>query len=82
MLAGEREGRNCLAFGVGFKRTFSQEDASQSPREKGRVEETNSFFLACWPGRGWERLSLACGEGFKRLSANRMHATPQQRKAE
>jgi hypothetical protein len=28
------------------------------------------------------RKSLACGEGFKRLSANRMHATPQERKAE
>ncbi len=36
--------------------------------------------MPCWLGRGWE--SLACGEGFKRLSANRKHATPQERKGE
>jgi hypothetical protein len=49
MMAGKgRERRNCLSCGEGFK-TFSPEVASQSPREKGRVEEgreTNSFFLA------------------------------------
>jgi hypothetical protein len=34
-------------------------------------------------GKGRERRKcLSCGEGFKRLSANRMHATPQERKAE